>query len=122
VTGTQRKRVNALVPGATPSGLLPTDVRSVVNSFARNLGGLWVGGTVTISEDGVAFAPNPVNEALHIDLEPVRIPAGEIRSVRREFGWVTGIVVVEHARGELRFRCFGAKRLAAGMTRRYRGA
>ena len=30
--------------------------------------------------------------------------------------WITDIVVVEHAHGEFRFRCYGAKRLAATMA------
>lgn len=33
-----------------------------------------------------------------------------------EFGWITGIVVVRHAGSEFRFRCYGAKRLAATMV------
>jgi hypothetical protein len=36
--------------------------------------------------------------------------------VRHEFGWVTGIVVVDHMHGEFRFRCYGAKQLAATMA------
>ena len=48
-------------------------------------------------------------------LEDPHIPLASIRSVTREFGWVTGIVVVRHTKGELRFRCFGAKQVAATL-------
>ena len=110
------------MPGATPSGWLPMAVLSAIERFRRKRGGLWVGGTVTVSHDGVAFAPNLVNRAVHVALEPIEIPASRIRRVSREFGWVTGIVVVEHARGEFRFRCYGAKRLADAMTETYHTA
>ena len=58
----------------------------------------------------------PDHRAVHAALEPINVPAEDIRAVRHEFGWVTGIVVVTHARGEFRFRCYGAKRLAATMA------
>jgi hypothetical protein len=43
----------------------------------------------------------------------VTIPTQAIRNVRREFGFLTGIVVIEHDAGEFRFRCFGAKGVVA---------
>jgi hypothetical protein len=88
----------------------------VVDKFKRKHGGLWVGGRVSVSEAGVTFLANGLNQALHVGLEPIHVPAQDIRSVRYEFGWITGIVVVEHLRGEFRFRCYGAKRLAAAMA------
>jgi hypothetical protein len=51
-----------------------------------------------------------------VGLEVVNIPSADIRSVKREFGWVTGIVVVEHKGDEFRFRCFGARKLAARIS------
>jgi hypothetical protein len=111
-----RKLANAFIPGAAPSHLVPADARSVINRFNRKWGGLWVGGTVSIAPQGVSFTPNRINRAVHEALEPINVPAEDIRAVRHEFGWVTGIVVVTHARGEFRFRCYGAKRLAATMA------
>jgi hypothetical protein len=82
----------------------------------KKYGGLWVGGSIEISNDGLSFRPNRLNDAFHLGLEVVSIPLADIQSVRRESGWVTGIVVVEHKRGEFRFRCFGAKKLAARFS------
>jgi len=48
----------------------------------------------------------------------MRIPFAQIRSVTREFGWVTGIVVIRHGHGEFRFRCFGAKGVAQQIADR----
>jgi len=111
-----RKLVNAFIPDATPSELVPSEALRFTNWFKRRYGGLWVGGTITVSSSGVSFAPNALNEAFHIDLQPVTMPAKDIRTVRREFGWFTGIVVVEHAHGEFRFRCYRAKQFAATMA------
>ena len=95
---------------------MPADALSAIHWFKRKHGGLWVGGTVSVSQSGISFSPNRVNQAIHDALEPINVLADDIRAVRHEFGWLTGIVVVEHAHGEFRFRCYGAKHLAATMA------
>ena len=104
------------MPNATPSDVVPFVALSAIDRFKRKRGGLWVGGTVSVSDSGVSFSANGLNRILHADLEPINVPAEEIRAVRHEFGWFTGIVVVEHKHGEFRFRCFGAKRLAVAIA------
>ena len=111
-----RKRVNAFIPDATPSNWMPVEALSAIARFKRKHGGLWVGGTISVSERGIAFTPNRVNRAVHEGLESIHVLAEDIRAVRREFGWVTGIVVIEHTQGELRFRCYGAKEFAAAIV------
>jgi len=111
-----RKLANAFIPAATPAVVLPVAALSAIYRFTRTHGGLWVGGTVCVSSSGVSFAPNRPNRLVHNNPEAANVRAGDIRDVRREFGWVTGIVVVRHARGEFRFRCYGAKQLAATMA------
>jgi hypothetical protein len=111
-----RKLANAFIAGAVPSHVVPADALSVINRFNRKWGGLWVGGTVSVSPSGVSFSPNAINRVLHEPLEPIHILATDIRSVTREFGWFTGIVVVAHKQGEFRFRCYGAKKMAATMA------
>src|SRR5262245_59677681 len=107
-----RKLANAFIPDAKASSARPSFARPAVDRFKRRHGGLWVRGTVVVSERGVSFLPNGLNLTLHDGLATIEVPAQDIQAVRYEFGWVTGIVVVDHAQGELRFRCFGAKRLA----------
>jgi len=111
-----RKLANAFYPNATPSEVVPAFALSAIDRFKRKHGGLWVGGTVAVSRAGVSFSPNGRNRACHEALEPLGVPAEDVRAVRYEFGWFTGIVVVEHGRGEFRFRCYGAKHLAATMA------
>lgn len=116
-----RKLANAFVSDATPSDLVPDVALSAVRRFKRKHGGLWVGGTVSVSHSGVCFSPNGLNKVLHAGLKPIHVPAEHIRSVRYEFGWFTGIVVIEHLNGEFRFRCYGAKRLTATMNASFKG-
>ena len=104
------------MPRATPSDDVPFLALSAIERFKRKKGGLWVGGTVSVSEGGVSFSPNGLNRILHADLEPINVAAEDIRAVRHQFGWFTGIVVVDHTHGEFRFRCFGAKQLAVSMA------
>ena len=116
-----RKLANAFIPDAAVSSLVPAEALRAIARFHRKHGGLWVGGTVSISPAGVSFAPNALNLALHDGLRAIEVPAKAIRAVRREFGWFTGIVVVEHDQGEFRFRCYGAKQLAASMSMTFNG-
>jgi len=116
-TATIRKLANAFVPNAMPSDVVPADALGAIARFKRKHGGLWVGGTVSVSQAGVSFVPNGLNRFVHDGLEPLNVPGRDIRAVRHEFGWLTGIVVVEHAHGQFRFRCYGAKRLAESMCR-----
>jgi hypothetical protein len=111
-----RKLANALIPDATPSAWVPGVARTAVERLRNGPRGLWVGGRIDLSHDGVSFTPNRLNQAFHVALEVVRIPFADIRSARREFGWVTGIVVIEHKGGEFRFRCYGASRVAACIS------
>jgi hypothetical protein len=117
-----RKMANAFMTDAAPSDNLPRFALEATENYKRKRGGLWVGGVVLISASGVSFTPNGLNRAVHKALESINVPAGDIRAVRHEFGWVTGIVVVEHARGEFRFRCFGAKGLAGTMAANFKVA
>ena len=74
-----RKLANAFIPGALPSDLVPANTLSVINRFKRRWGGLWVGGTVSISPSGVTFSPNTLNRVLHEPLEPIHMSGSSRR-------------------------------------------
>jgi hypothetical protein len=109
---------NAFIPNAVPSEVVGGAALKELNRRLKKTGGLWVGGKIIASADGIRFEPNGMNIALHEGLKSVHIPFSEIISVRRKFGWVTGIVVVQHQHGEFRFRCFGAKKVATTLASR----
>jgi len=80
--------------------------------------GMSLYGTAEHPQAGERIRPvcDAYGRSFHKDLEAIDVAAGDIKSVRHEFGWITGIVVVTHVGGEFRFRCYGAKRLAATLA------
>lgn len=114
-----RKICNALIWDATPSEALQRHALTAANQMRQVMGGLWVGGTITASCQGLLFSANAMNRVFHENLEDVFIASSDIRSITRVFGWVSGIVVVKHELGEFRFRCFGAKQFANELVLRF---
>ena len=111
-TFTLSKLGYAFVPNAMPSALTSGAALARAKRMAKRHGGLLVGGSIELSPAGVSFTPHAREEPQHVGLRPVNILAANIRSVRREFGWLTGTVVICHLGGEFRFRCFGARSVA----------
>jgi hypothetical protein len=107
------KFANAFFPSGHLNARVPSVAASGIKVAEKGLGGLWVGGSVEMTDHGVQFQANAMNRALHHGETSVTIPTQAIRNVRREFGFLTGIVVIEHDAGEFRFRCFGAKGVIA---------
>lgn len=103
----------AFIPNAMPSTLMSGAALARANRMAKKNGGLWVGGAIELSPAGVAFKPYTTEEPLHVGNLTINVMAANIRSVRREFRWLTGKVVIAHLDGEFRFHCFGAKTVAA---------
>lgn len=89
--------------------LVGTLTNDAVEGYRKKHGGLWVGGVVEISDEGISFRANALNKALNSGARGKTIAMKRVRSVYWQFGWVTGIVVVVHDKGEFRFRCFGAR-------------
>ena len=85
---------------------------AAVENFRQQHGGIWVGGIVEITENGISFVPNRLNRALQSGISSESVPMDAVISVVRRFGWLTGIVVVTHNHGEFVFRCFGANSVA----------
>jgi len=111
-----RKLVNAFITDAVVSGVIGGQARAQVNAIQSLMGGLWVGGTVTVTADALDFVPNILNKAFHDKLQSIHIPLAQMRSVRRQFGVLTGIVVCDMDGYEFRFRCFNARGVAQQMA------
>ncbi len=106
-----KKVANALIPNAKPAKTIKGPALWGIRLAEKFVGGLWVGGDVTLSNEGISFKANRLNESLHVGLEPVSISRESILSIERISGWVTDIVSVKHSDGEFRFRCYGATKL-----------
>lgn len=112
------KLANAFVPDAEMSagarGVLMFGSDRGVDWLRRRMGGLWVGGTVTLTREAIHFGPNAVNAAAHAGDTSQSIPLAHVADVQDRFGWLTRIVDVHADDGSVfTFRCFGAPAFAA---------
>ena len=81
----------------------------------KHYGGLWVNGTLTSDGEWLNFQPG-IGSILYFDnTEEVKIHFSEVHQIQRESGMIKDTIVIIYARGEFRFRCFGATELATTM-------
>lgn len=116
-----RKAVNALIQeaeiGSAAKFILDKTGTSgasgaVLDVAKKMMGGLWVGGTVTIGQKSLVFRPNWLNRLLHKAEYTVKIPYEKISQVNVRFGFVTRIVDVITGNCKFSFRCYGADAFA----------
>ena len=111
------KLANAFVPdaemsrGARRAFLFGS--ASSVDWLRQRMGGLWVGGRVTLTSDAVWFSPNALNAAAHEHDTAQAVALADVVDVTDRFGWLTRIVDVRTSDDTvLTFRCFGAPAFA----------
>jgi hypothetical protein len=120
------KLCNALITDAQVKGALLSTLSTVpllgaaeraiggaLDDYREAYGGLWVGGKATLTPTALLFAPNALNRAIHSGDSSVRVPLSEIVNLRAEWGFVTGIVCIDTARGTLKIRCYFSKAFMA---------
>lgn len=104
--------------------LMPLGADRTVDWLQRRLGGLWVGGSVTLTQEALMFAPNGLNAAAHAGDTSDTVRLDRVGEVSHRFGWLTRIIDVRTVDGDtFTFRCFGARAFAdqirhAAETRR----
>ena len=83
-------------------------------AIKKLMGGLWVGGTIYLTEDALEFHPNGLNRAVHKDSESLSVvlPLRGVTSVEMRRGMITQIIDIKTAIGTLSVRCLGAKGFA----------
>jgi hypothetical protein len=115
------KVANALVTDAEPSTravlaaqtFAAFNFRGTMERFRAQQGGLWVGGTVTLTDRALSFSPNALNRAAHTEDTSWRVSLADIEQVSERFGYVTRIIDVHCRNGSVNtFRCFGARAFA----------
>jgi len=81
---------------------------AVTGVLKKMMGGLWVGGNVYLTTKSIIFKPNELNAALQSNVDAVEIPFKDIVSLKKEFGFITGIISINTDSGALKVRCFNA--------------
>lgn len=116
----EKKTCNALIENAKPNfnayliSLITGGVGGVVaisavlGGFKKMLGGLWVGGTTYLTKENIIFTPNKLNKMFQSNIDCLKIPLSDITSVRKEFGFITGIIRIDTENGTLKLRCYGS--------------
>ncbi|WP_338586223.1 hypothetical protein [Pseudomonas sp. MAG733B] len=119
------KLVNFLVADAEVDYHTVSDVYDVVGSgdvdvlgdvletFKEIHGGLWVGGGLVITPRVVRLSANALNRAVQEGTLDIELPHSMIRKVSVEGGFITKIVRLDTRAGSVKFRCYGAKAVAA---------
>ncbi|MBM7831647.1 hypothetical protein JOE59_002352 [Agromyces cerinus] len=103
----KRKIANALIEDVTVNVTMPS-----IPILRAALGGLWVGGWVTLTTKAVSFSPNGVNRFMQSGELDVSIPLAQITDVTVLWGFFTKIVAVTTPESVLKVRCYGAARFA----------
>ncbi len=97
--------------------LLPKVISHQISVGRRKQEGLWVGGKSILTISTLSFLPNSMNKALHADREDlvVNIPLSSIDGISVHRGFVSDIIDIRYAAGNLKIRCFKAKAFAAAI-------
>lgn len=105
-------------------GRFTAPARGVIEAFRRHYGGLWVGGTATLTRRHLSFAPNALNVAIHRDGERLHteLDLRTVVGVEVQGGFVTKIVQVFVPGGVLKLRCWRAKGFADDILKAVRAA
>lgn len=107
-----KKLANALFADAEANDSVPSVVSGELHRFKQRQGGLWVGGTATLTDTHVLFSANALNDAAHKQSHGWAIPLSAIKTIEVEFGWLTKIIAITAGGETYRLRCFGAKEFA----------
>jgi hypothetical protein len=84
--------------------------------FSVVWGGLWVGGKIIVDTDTVRFSSNALNDFFHEKHYDAKLRLFEIDQIQYLGGIGTGIIHLHSSKGELTFRCYGAKQLAEQLS------
>lgn len=119
------KWVNFLVADAEVNYGLADDVFSIAGSgnvgalsrvmeaFKQANGGSWVGGKMALTRTSVRLSASALNRLVQEGTLDIDLPLAMIRKVTLEGGFVTKIVRLDTDAGSVKFRCFGARDVAA---------
>jgi len=119
-----KKLCNALIKDANPKFLTycvggagaAIPMKLTLGIFKKVMGGLWVGGSVTLDNQMLIFKPNKINKLVHQEMSEIAIPLDSIMSATNRFGFVTGIVDIKTDSGVLSVRLYGAKKFAGKIN------
>ncbi|WP_157425804.1 hypothetical protein [Agromyces salentinus] len=106
----ERKIANALIEDVSVNMTIPS-----IPMLCAAMGGLWVGGWVTLTTEAVRFSPNGLNRVMQSGALDVSVPLMQITDVSVLWGFFTKIVAITTPESVLKVRCYGAARFAEAI-------
>lgn len=85
---------------------------SVIDVFRGRYGGLWVGGTLIVTDRSVDFQANALNRMVQTGTLDLSVPLHDIAAVEVQPGLVTKIVAITVGQRQVKARMYGAERVA----------
>lgn len=85
---------------------------SVIDVFRGRYGGLWVGGTLIVTDRSVDFQANALNRMVQTGTLDLSVPLDDIAAVEVQPGLVTKIVAITVGHRQVKARMYGAERVA----------
>lgn len=107
---------SVLMPDVKPSWLGRLLGGSDFERAQAVMGGVWVGGKISIDDEGIAYRPVWWDRYLHLNLRPISVPIGTVQRISFTDQGATGTVFVQHTQGEFIFRCYRAERVATALS------
>lgn len=107
---------SALIANVEPSWLGRLLGGGDVERSQALMGGIWVGGKITITDETISYHPLWWDRYLHVNLQPLHVPLREVNAVSITDQGVTGTVFVRHTQGEFIFRCYRAEQAAMDLS------
>lgn len=80
----------------------------VLSAFRKIHGGLWVGGSITVSTRQIVLRANAVNRAVTVGTLDVVVPLDQVTDVHLLPGFVTKIIAIDLGPQCVKARCYGA--------------
>ena len=100
-----------IIAGVGVSGVFQAAERAAERA-KKAIGGLWVGGTIYLSEKELIFKANKLNKLAHSNENLAKIDLNLIDKIETKYAFITNIIEVSVSGGIFKFRCFGAKKFA----------
>ncbi len=103
-----QRGANLLVEGVSPHLLVHVATLGTLIAFRNHFGGLWVGGTMTVTDTAFHFQANAANRAVQSGQLDLDIALRDVTGVSLQPGMVTKIVQLDVGGVVVKSRCFGA--------------
>lgn len=92
-----------------------SSTEQVLDGFRAKYGGLWVGGTLTVTDQQVEFHANALNRVVQAGTLDLGLPLRSIAQVEVQPGFVTKVVALTVGNRQVKSRMYGAEQVAEAI-------